>query len=160
LKILPSALVLVGIVATVGSYKVAAAPSRDWVRVARDPNYDVAIDRSHIRALLVPTYPRAFDAYEVWYRTDHAKLRAHKDKTFDREIVRAVVQCDSMWFKVRSVDMSIGDGRTVARQRTTDEELVSQPWRPVERGATEETAALAACHFGHRLGNRVVAKAK
>jgi len=149
-------ILIAGMVIVVGTYFiVSAALEADWVRVARDANHDIAIDRSRIRALRVSAWGIAYEAFEVWYRTDHALPRLHNDKTFNREIVRAIVQCDSLWFKVISVDMSERNGKTVARQRTTDGELNDQPWRRVERGATEEIAAMAACHFGRQATSHV-----
>jgi hypothetical protein len=143
------------VVAAVAYYEDVAERERDWVRVTRDANHDIAIDRATVTPIEVAWHGHWLGALEVSFRTDHALPRPHKGKTFTREIVRAVVQCDSLFFKVLSVDMSVGDGRLVARQRTTDDDLWHQQWRRVERGTTEETAALAACHFGYQAGTRI-----
>ena len=131
-----------------------ASPTRDWVRVAGDANYNIALDRIHISESQAAPVGGWDQAFEVWYRTDHAQARVYNGETFDREIVRAIILCDRFWFRVVSVDMSMGDGKVVARQRASEEELDRQPWRRVERGTTEEEAALAACDFG-RQANRV-----
>ena len=137
------------------SYKIAVTPKRDWVRVARDANYDIALDRANVTPVEVAMNGQWRKAYEVWYRTDHARPRMHKDKTFDREVVRAIIQCDRLLFKVLSVDMSVGDGRPVARLRNADDDPWRQQWRNVENGATEEIAATAACHFGRQASHSV-----
>ena len=131
-----------------------ASPTRDWVRVAGDANYNIALDRLHILEWEAAPVGGWDQAFEVWYRTDHAQARVYNGETFDREIVRAIILCDRFWFRVVSVDMSMGDGKVVARQRASEEELDRQPWRRVERGTIEEEAALAACDFGRRA-NRV-----
>ena len=146
-------------------YKFATTPNRDWVRVARDVNYEIALDRRSVKPVEL-AFGRWVEAVEVSYRTDHALPRMHNGKTFDREIVRALVLCDGLSlkvpgvgmsfkvpsvgvsFKVLSVDMSVGDGRPVGRLRTSENELWRQDWRRVERGTTEEVAAMAACRFG------------
>jgi hypothetical protein len=110
------------------------------VRVARDANYTVAIDTSRVS--------RYWDrSWQVWYRTDHSVPRLHKEKPFNREIVQSRVNCDSLTFKVVSVDMSMGDGLPISIQRSDTKDLDVQPWRYVERGTVEEMAAQAACHF-------------
>ena len=149
-------LFLAGMVAAAfGVYMVVATSHRDWARVARDAHYEIALDRASITPVQVTSRGRWLEAFEVTYRTDHAIPRLHNGKTFDREIVRALVQCSSMSFKVLSVDMSVGAGRTVARQRATENDLWRQDWRPVELGTTEEVAATAACHFGRQAANQV-----
>jgi hypothetical protein len=117
-----------------------ASQSGRWVRVARDANYTVAIDTSRVS--------RYWDrSWQVWYRTDHSVPRLHKEKPFNREIVQSRVNCDSLTFKVVSVDMSMGDGLPISIQRSDTKDLDVQPWRYVERGTVEEMAAQAACHF-------------
>ena len=133
------------------AYVAASAETESgWVRVARDANYDVAIDSGRVHAAHVADVRRRYDVYDVWYRTDHATARLHEGRAFNREIVHSIVQCDSLWFKVMSVDMRMG-GTLVARQRSSDRELSEQSWRRVERGTTEEVAAAAACYYGSRL---------
>jgi hypothetical protein len=144
------------VVAAAASYKTVTSPRRDWVRIARDAHYEVALDRNHISELRAALGGNWYQAFEVWYRTDHSQPRLHNRKKFDREIVRAIVLCDRLWFRVVSVDMSMGDGRVVARQRTFGEDLDRQAWRHVEHGTTEEIAALAACHFGKQVAQHVV----
>ena len=117
-----------------------------WVRVIQDPNYVIYLDTAMIRHRPDHSY-RRIDAYEVLYRTDHALPRELKGTTFTREVVQSIVLCDSLWFRVASVDMSMGDGKPVAIQRLEDHELARQAWRRVELGTSEEVAARAACHF-------------
>ena len=146
---------LVAAVVVAAASCTGASPRRDWVRVAGDVNYDIAIDRLHIAEWRDAPVGGWDQAFEVWYRTDHAQPRMHNGETFDREVVRAIILCDRLWFRVVSVDMSMGDGRVVARQRTSEEEFNRQAWRPVERGTTEEDAALAACEEGRQAASHV-----
>jgi hypothetical protein len=125
-----------------------------WVRVIQDPNYIIYLDTAMIRHRPDQSYRRV-EAYEVLYRTDHALPRELKGKTFTREVVRSIVLCDSLWFRVASVDMSMGDGKPVAIQRLEDRELARQAWRRVGMGTSEEVAARAACHF---IGDRARAR--
>jgi hypothetical protein len=118
-----------------------------WLRIVRDANYDVAIDTSRVRGRIDGSNGRWYPSNEVWYRTDHHIPRLHNDKPFNREVVQSIVQCDSLWFKVISVDMSMGNERPISQQRTAPNELPDQPWRRVVRGTAEEIAAKAACHF-------------
>jgi hypothetical protein len=152
----PVRMVLVAalVVAAGASYKKVTSPTRDWVQIARDAHYEIALDRNHVSEMKAALAGNWYQAFEVWYRTDHTQPRLHKRKKFDREIVRAIVLCDRLWFRVVSVDMSMGDGRVVARQRTSGDDLDRQAWRHVERGTTEEIAATAACHFGRNSAAR------
>lgn len=117
-----------------------------WVRVARDANYTIYLDTGSMR---VHEVRFAGPIFSVWYRTDHAQARTHarSDIVFNRELVHSLIQCRTLKFRVMSVDMSIGDGRVVVRQRLTEKELADQEWRSVELGTAEELAARAACHF-------------
>ena len=124
-----------------------AAAGGDWVRVARDPNYDISISPGHIRRTFVGSRETEHEAIEVWYKTDHKKPHLHNGKAFNREIVKSILLCDSLWFKVESVDMAMGGAPPISEQRATPDEVDRQPWRRVERGTTEEAAAQAACGF-------------
>jgi hypothetical protein len=114
-----------------------------WVRVAHDSNYDIAIDTAQIGG-------DEWRGYRIVYRTDHATTHNHNGLPFNREVVEAVLSCHNLSFRVASVDMSLGDGAPVARQRTEPGELGNQPWRRVEPGTIEETAARAACDIARR----------
>jgi hypothetical protein len=121
--------------------------SPKWVRVARDANYTIYLDTSRIR---IHDVRRGVGAsYSVWYRTDHAQPRVNtkSEDVFNRELVHSVIRCRDFKFRVASVDMSMGDGKVVVRQRLTEKELADQEWRSVELGTAEELAARAACHF-------------
>lgn len=118
-----------------------------WVRVVRDANYDIAIDTARVRRGLDRSWTGVHPTSEVWYRTDHKLPRLHEGKLFTREIVHSIVRCDSLWFKVISVDMSMGDKRPMAVQRLTPDEVAHEVWHRIEFGAAEEMAAQAACHF-------------
>src|SRR5689334_20594841 len=121
----------------VRNYARAAGPS-NWVTVVRDANYTIAIDSSLIQHEYWWYAGTRFDIYRVWYRTDHAKPRLHDDKSFNREVVHSLVRCDSLWYKVMSVDMSMGNEPPVVQQRTSDRDLGEQPWQVVLRGTSEE----------------------
>ena len=135
-----------------GVYLAPSAASRashgSWVRVALDANYEIAIDTGSVRAVETNIWGVRYLGYAVRYRTVHTQPRLHHGESFDREVVSTVVQCDSLWFQVSSVDMLRGERKLVARQRVAPNELLDTPWRRVERGTTEEVAAQAACHFG------------
>jgi len=111
--------------------------------VARDANYNISIDTSR-------SIRRALGGYVVWYRTDHIGTHLHNGKPFNREVVQSLVRCDSLLFKVISVDMSLGARAPISQQRTEPDELFEQPWRRVERGTAEEMAAQAGCTFAAR----------
>ncbi|HYC49983.1 MAG TPA: hypothetical protein VEB19_02625 [Gemmatimonadaceae bacterium] len=142
----------VGVIALVVAftlvYDKATAEPEAWVVIARDAHYDVEIDRARTKTGRMASQGRWVNVVETWYRTSHKLPRLHKGKEFDREVVRSVVRCDNLTFKVASIAMSRGNGRPITRQVTSGEELYRQRWRPVERGTTEEIAAQAACHFG------------
>lgn len=113
-----------------------------WHRVAVDPNYVIYIDTM--------VELRRDGSFETTFRTDHEVPRLRDGKPFDREIVTSIVRCDSLWFKVRSVDMSLGDARPIAQQRDDEWDISEQPWRRVEQGTSEHIAAEAACHYGRK----------
>jgi hypothetical protein len=118
-----------------------------WVRVARDANYNIYLDTGRLEQVNGPGY-RGY-GYSVWYRTDHALPRVHQGnkKLFNRELVQSIVRCDSLKFRVASVDLSMVGERVFVQQRLTEKELMNQKWRSVEMGTAEEMAARAACHF-------------
>ena len=122
-----------------------------WVRVARDANYTIYIDTGRLAPHDGPGY--FGKAYDVWYRTDHAQPRIHEtnNELFNRELVHSIIECDSLRFRVASVDMSMGNHSPIARQRLTAKELAWQKWRHVELGTAEEIAGRAACHFARTV---------
>jgi hypothetical protein len=113
-----------------------------WIAVARDTNYNIFVDVSRIQANTQWPLMRPVTAYAVWYRTDHRLPRLHDGKPFDREIVHSIVWCDSLWYKVLSVDMTL-EGRLPAMRQVTDLRL--QQWRRVALGGMDERAAKTAC---------------
>jgi hypothetical protein len=154
-SVIVGAMAIAGAMGSIGCRDASADEHARWVRVARDDAYDIYIDTAHIRRRLEgvrrgPIYP----SFEVWYRTDHRAPRLYKGKNFNREVVRSIVQCDSLFYKVMSVDMSMGDERPISQQRLTADEVAYQVWRRIERGTSEEMAAQAACYFGARRQRR------
>lgn len=133
---------LIPVVAIAAGCSAADAGSGRWHRVAVDPNYVIYIDTMVQR--------RSDGWFETTFRTDHEAPRLRDGKPFDREIVTSIVRCDSLWFKVRSVDMSLGDARPIAQQRDDEWDISEQPWRRVEQGTSEHIAAEAACHYGRK----------
>ena len=121
----------------------------NWVRVVRDASYDVAIDTSRVRHYqnAGPTNP----LFSVWYRTDHATPRLHKEEQFNREVVNSLVDCEKQEFKVLAVIMSMKGSRPISVQRTEERDVAWQAWRPIAPGTSDEIAAEAACHFAKRL---------
>src|SRR5689334_141048 len=95
-----------------------------WVRVARDANYTIYIDTGRIAPFETGRNgPFAGpgnwgNAFQVWYRTDHAIPRVHDSdkKLFNREVVHSIIRCDSLLFRVASVDMSMGSDRPIVQQ--------------------------------------------
>lgn len=120
----------------------AEAGGGRWHRVAVDPNYVIYMDTAVQR--------RSDGSFETTFRTDHEAPRLRDGKPFDREVVTSIVRCDSLWFKVRSVDMSLGDARPISQQRDDAMAVLDQPWRRVEQGTSEHIAAEAACHYGRK----------
>jgi hypothetical protein len=121
-----------------------AAEGTHWVRVAQDPNYTIWIDTTRVTASWA-------NAWDVWYRTDHAQARNHKGQPFNHEVVNSYLRCADLAFRVVSVDMYASDWKLVATQRDDSREVEQQPWRPVLRGSSEEVAARAACHYGRQV---------
>ena len=121
-------------------------PPGNWMQVARDSSYDIAIDTSRIK--------RRNGAWEIWYRTDHATTHLYKDKAFNREIVESLLRCGNLSFRIARVDMSLRPRAVVAQQLAGPGELGQQPWRSVERGTIEAAAAQAACDFVDRRVRR------
>lgn len=115
----------------------------DWLRVASDSSYDIAIDTGRLGG-------DERRGYRLWSRTTHATPHYHNGMPFDREVILSVVACHSMTFRVASVDLSLGDDAPVVRQRTSAGELGNQPWRTIERGTLDEIAARAACNLARR----------
>lgn len=60
--------------------------SKNWMRVARDSSYDIAIDTARVEHIARATYT-------VVYRTDHATPHTTNGKAFNVEIVRAYLHC-------------------------------------------------------------------
>jgi len=139
------------VVVTVACNSTPPDNSPRWVRVARDANYTIYLDTGRMGPANGPGDLRR--AYEVWYRTDHALPRVHEgDNTlFNREVVHSIILCDSLLFRVASVDMSMGRDRPIVQQSLTLQELQHQKWRHVELGTSEELAARAACHFARTV---------
>lgn len=129
------------LVAAMACADVEAGGER-WHRVAVDPNYVIYMDTLVQR--------RSDGSFETTFKTDHEAPRLRDGKPFDREIVTSIVRCDSLWFKVRSVDMSLGDSRPISQQRDDAMAVLDQPWRRVEHGTSEHIAAEAACHYGRK----------
>lgn len=115
-----------------------------WLRIYSDTNYVVSIDAEHIERLS-GGFNHRYGMSDVWYRTDHKLPRLHDGREFTREVVHSLVRCDSLWFKVSRVDMSVGDARPFVRQELTAAEFEHQAWRRVVRDTPEEVAAQAAC---------------
>lgn len=115
-----------------------------WLRVARDSEYDVAIDTTRIAGGEVR-------GFRVWFRTQHAARHYHDGLPFDREIVESVIDCKHLTFRVASVDLSLDDRPPISRQRTQAGELSLQPWRQVEPRTIEEAAAIKACDVARHI---------
>jgi len=139
-------------------YVLARSDPLHWVRVVRDANYEIALDTSRLARRDEWWSYHRMPAFEVWYRTDHALPRLHNGKEFRREVVQSSLQCDSLWFKVASVDMIDRAGKLVVQQRLETGEVRDQHWRRVERGTAEEMAAAAACHFASQRFSQTAAR--
>ncbi len=143
----PRVIALLVVLSSLALFSRANADTHDWVAVAHDANYDIQIDRAKTERRLIPQLGKWVSIVETLYRTNHKQTRLHKEKQFNREVVHSILMCDSLWFKVKSVTMSMGDGRPVSRQVLTWDEVYRQTWHRVELGTSEEIAARAACHF-------------
>lgn len=128
--------------ACVGGYDPTAGEvppdSRRWMDVFSDSNYTVAVDVGN----LVKTASAWEDEYEIWYRTQHHRPRLRRGELWDLEYTRSVVRCDSLWYKILSVDLSDGGRRTVSQQRTG---YMEQSWRRIDASSSERLVALRAC---------------
>jgi hypothetical protein len=146
----PSLPLLIGLLIVAGTlllYSRGSAEAHDWVTVAHDANYDIDIDRASTVLKMLPRSGTWVTVVETFYQTRHKQTRLHKGKEFNREVVNSFVMCDSLWFTVKSVTMSMNGGRPVSRQMLSWQELYRQKWHRVEMGTAEEIAARAACHF-------------
>lgn len=113
----------------------------EWVAIFEDDNQAVAFAPAHI-----DPHPEGW--YTVWYRTDHHRSRSRNGEVWHREITRALLRCDGLWFKIREVDLLDGS-HVVSRQRASEDELERQPWQLVAEGTSEEEVAAAVCrHVG------------
>lgn len=119
---------------------VITAGSRRWTRVYSDTNYDVSIDTAHL-------HERIFGVNTVWYLTQHRSEREHHGHPWNREVIQSLLLCDSLEYKVRSVDLSLGNHAPISRQRESLRDLGAQPWRRVVPGTPDEVTARAACNM-------------
>ena len=138
-------LLVMGCDISIANEDAITAGTRGWARVYADTNYDVSIDTAHLDQ-------RVFGVNIVWYRTQHRRDREYRGKPWNREVIQSVLLCDSLEYKVRSVDLSLGSRPPISRQRATLRELGSQPWRRVVPGTPDEVTALAACNMLRRRG--------
>jgi hypothetical protein len=111
-----------------------------WLRIAHDTLYDIALDTTRVTS-------SSYHTYIVRYRTDHAVPHMYKGEEFNREIVVSYLRCGDLAFKVAAVDMSMRGHGTVIQQRSEGSDLVQQPWRHVQPGTIEATAARRTCDF-------------
>jgi hypothetical protein len=114
--------------------------SRRWIRIYSDTNYVVSIDTAHLGM-------RIAGGNIVWYRTQHRRNREHERRLWNREVIQSVLRCETLEYRVRSVDLSDGGHPPVSRQRTTVRELLAQPWRDIALGTPDELTARAACYL-------------
>jgi hypothetical protein len=112
--------------------------SRQWLGIYSDRLYYVAVDTAHLDRQPLGTYL-------VWFRTDHREARYRSGSPYVREISQTLISCDSLFFKVKAVDLLAADGKVVSRQRATDVELKEQQWRRVRAGTSDHVTAVAAC---------------
>lgn len=138
-------LLVMGCDLSIASEGAITAGTRGWARVYSDTNYVVSIDTAHLDQ-------RVFGVSIVWYRTQHRRDREYRGRPWNREIIQSVLLCDSLEYKVRSVDLSLGSRAPISRQRASLRELGAQPWRRVVPGTPDEVTALAACNMLRRRG--------
>jgi hypothetical protein len=112
--------------------------SREWLGVYSDRLFYVAVDTAHIDRQPLGTYL-------VWFRTDHRAPRYRNGAQYVRELSQTLISCDSLYYKVRAVDLLAADGKTVSRQRATDMELDEQQWRRIMAGTSDHVTAVTAC---------------
>lgn len=138
------------VVLGLGACSLAESDDRQWREVYRDEQHVVAFDPDDIARL-------GSASHLVWYRTDHAQPRLRDGRAWSREITNAVLRCEGLWFKLRSVDLSDGN-RVISRQRASSTELTEQPWRRVARGTGEEVVARAVCSHIREADARIPAR--
>lgn len=138
-------LLVMGCDLSIASEGAITAGTRGWARVYSDTNYVVSIDTAHLDQ-------RVFGINIVWYRTQHRRDREYRGRPWNREIIQSVLLCDSLEYKVRSVDLSLGSRAPISRQRATLRELGAQPWRRIVPGTPDEVTARAACDMLRRRG--------
>lgn len=134
------AFVFVAVLAAFGCRGALTGRDARWVRIAHDSLYDISLDTTRLTS---PYY----HVYIVRYRTDHAVSHMFKGEEFNRELVVSYLRCGDLAFKVTAVDMSMRGHGTVVQQRSEGADLAQQPWRHVEPGTIEATAARRTCDF-------------
>lgn len=137
----PCILVFVlGVLGALGCGGLPTGGDSRWTRIAHDSLYDIALDTTRLRSVY-------YHVYIVRYRTDHAIPHMYKGEKFNREVVVSYLRCGDLAFKVAAVDMSMRGHGTVVQQRSEGGDLAQQPWRHVEPGTIEATAARRTCDF-------------
>jgi len=115
-----------------------------WLRVAGDSNYVISIDTTRI----AEPYR---GIYDVWYRTDHSTTHQYRGATFNREDVESLIRCNTLEFKIKSVNMSMRGGHVVAQQRNDDHDVKRDSWHHVDAQTIEAAAAEVTCNEASRL---------
>lgn len=130
----------ISLLATLGCAGPFTGSDARWIRIAHNPLYDISLDTTR----LTSSY---YHTYIVRYRTDHAIPHMYEGHEFNREIVVSHLRCGDFAYKVEAVDMSMRGHGIVVQQRSEGSDLSLQPWRHVEPGTIEATAAQRTCDF-------------
>ncbi|HEX7121902.1 MAG TPA: hypothetical protein VF178_05970 [Gemmatimonadaceae bacterium] len=89
----------------------------------------------------------------VAYRPEKTPPSAnlHRGELWNLEYSHSILRCDSLWYKVLSVDLSDRGRWTISEQRTG---YMEQPWRRIEANSGEQLVAQRACDIARSHATR------
>lgn len=109
-----------------------------WITLVSTPTLTVELDSTHSA--------HDTDALSrIVFRTTHSTPRYHKAGTWNREVARSLVWCDSLAFRPLSVTLALDDATPIVTQQEDERRLWDKPWRRVEPESDEALIFRLAC---------------
>lgn len=81
----------------------------------------------------------------IVFRTTHSTPRFHKSGSWNREVARSLVWCDSLAFRPLSVTLAMDDAPPIVTQEQDERRIWDKPWRRVEPESDEALIFRLAC---------------